>query len=89
MVTDPPYGVNYDPAQACGFDTRAQIVWAKNNFAIPGRGTNSCGATSAHRNRKTEGQPAGLLHAPFCDRRSWGPEPVADFERRQNLGAAC
>ncbi len=102
MVTDPPYGVNYDPAwrneagrsvngqtvrplgaravgkvenddradwseawalfpgtvvyvwhagikagivqaslEACGFDTRAQIVWAKNNFAI-GRGHYHC-----------------------------------------------
>jgi DNA modification methylase len=100
MVTDPPYGVNYDPAwrnraaaegkigqkkstravgqvanddradwrdawtlfpgtvayvwhagtkagivqdslDACGFETRAQIVWAKNNFAI-GRGHYHC-----------------------------------------------
>src|SRR5712671_6072831 len=45
MVTDPPYGVNYDPAwryqAACGFETRSQIIWAKNNFAI-GRGHYHC-----------------------------------------------
>jgi DNA modification methylase len=115
MVTDPPYGVNYDPAwrneagrsvncqtvrlssgnaarplgaravgkvenddradwseawvlfpgtvvyvwhagikagivqaslEACGFDTRAQIVWAKNNFAI-GRGHYHCSTSRA------------------------------------------
>jgi hypothetical protein len=30
-----------DSLAACGFETRAQIIWAKNNFAI-GRGHYHC-----------------------------------------------
>jgi hypothetical protein len=30
-------GIVQDSLAACGFETRAQIIWAKNNFAI-GRG---------------------------------------------------
>ena len=27
-------GIVQDSLAACGFDTRSQIIWAKNNFAI-------------------------------------------------------
>jgi hypothetical protein len=30
-------GIVQDSLAACGFETRSQIIWAKNNFAI-GRG---------------------------------------------------
>jgi DNA modification methylase len=34
-------GIVQDSLAACGFETRAQIIWAKNNFAI-GRGHYHC-----------------------------------------------
>src|ERR1700736_4750454 len=34
-------GIVQDSLAACGFETRSQIIWAKNNFAI-GRGHYHC-----------------------------------------------
>jgi hypothetical protein len=34
-------GIVQDSLETCGFETRAQIIWAKNNFAI-GRGHYHC-----------------------------------------------
>jgi hypothetical protein len=34
-------GIVQDSLAACGFETRSQIIWAKNNFAI-GRGHDHC-----------------------------------------------
>ena len=58
-------GIVQDSLAACGFETRSQIIWAKNNFAI-GRGHYHCKA-ARHRHERTllpshtSLVPAGIL----------------------------
>ena len=49
-------GIVQDSLAACGFETRSQIIWAKNNFAI-GRGHYHCkhGCSKLRQRRRAAG----------------------------------